>query len=88
MFPTATRSLTKTASRTPGLTPTMRRSPNATWARPDSPTPEKPSAALIGGLVGGIVGASLIIIIIGLIAIKRKPPEQDDVMEESMPYTD
>jgi hypothetical protein len=66
----------------------MRRSPNATWVGPD-PESEGGTWALVIAMLGGIGAAALVIVVIGIIAIKRKPPEPEEVIEDSLqPYTE
>jgi hypothetical protein len=59
-----------------------------TWAKPE-PEPDEGTWALVIAMLGGIGAAALIIVVIGVIAIKRKPPEPEEVIEDSIPpYTD
>jgi hypothetical protein len=88
LFPTATRSRTGRETDTPSATATMRRSPNATWARPP-PTPDEGTWTLVIAMLGAIGVAALVIVVIGVIAIKRKPPEPEEAIEDGiLPYTE
>jgi hypothetical protein len=89
LFPTATRSATRLQSRTPTETATTRRSPNATWAVPQTNKNDEATWSLVVAMLGGIGAAALVIIVIGVIAIKSKPAEPEEVIEDSIPaYTE
>jgi hypothetical protein len=52
------------------------------------PPPEEGSWELVIAMLRGIGAASLVIVVIGVIAIERKPPEPEEAIEDGiLPYT-
>jgi hypothetical protein len=86
LFATAPPSRTALPTEAPTRTPTPRKTPTATWAQPTE-KPDKTGLYVLG-IVAGISLVALVIVIVGVIAIKRKPPEPEETIEDSMPYTD